>query len=65
MDAGVGELLHLVCAYVWRVACVLMETREGTKREILLHHVRAQRRQRVLEEARAEEAVEHEGSPMR
>ena len=57
MDAGVFELLQLLCAYVWRVACVVMETREGTKRRLITDLVRTGRKRQREEEWGTEEAM--------
>ena len=58
LDSSVVELIQLVCAYVWRVACVVMETREGGKREWLVNHFRKERKRRRDEEMKAEGAIE-------
>ena len=57
MDGGVFELLQLVCAYLWRVACVVMETKEGTKRRLITDLVRTERKRQREEERRTEEEM--------
>ena len=54
---GVVELVQLVCAYVWRVACVVMETREGARRRLITDVVKTERKRQREEERKAEEAM--------